>query len=376
MTVLDRAQPWWNDAVRRGVTPACAVCVFLALWGCLAIYNATYHLSAPYSFVGRQFVWVLVGTAVLVLSSALPATFYYRATPVLAGVAYALLWLVLWFGIRINGMRGWFAFHGVFVQPSELAKPAYILSLAYVLQRTRSDRQSFVRGYLPAVALTVAWAIPIVLQPDFGMLVVYMITFVAVYWCMSGRAAHLASSCVVALPLVVWAFRTKPHLGQRVIGFLRPEQFAQTAGWHILQFQRTLASGGLLGRSWGRGVWAQAYLPLGYSDSIFSSLGETVGFVGLLPIVLTILAWVVYGHWHLRQPRSDFVAAAVLGIVTMLGVQAFVHLGVNLGLLPPTGITLPLISYGGSSLVSTFAAVGLVESLVRDSGCAQNGAAA
>ena len=359
----------WTGTLRRGLTPACAVCVFLALWGCLAIYNATYHLSAPYSFVGRQFLWVLVGTAVLVVTSALPAAFYYRAAPALAAVAYVLLWLVLWFGIRINGMRGWFACHGVFIQPSELAKPAYVLSLAYVLDMTRSTRRHLVRGYLPVAGLTVAWLVPIVMQPDFGMLVVYALTFLAVYWCMSGRLTHIAGSCVAALPLVVWAFRVKPHLCQRVVGFLRPEAFAQTAGWHILQFQKTLASGGPLGRSWGRGVWAQAYLPLGYSDSIFASLGETVGFVGLLPIVLIILAWVVYGHWQLRRPRTDFVAASVLGIVTMLGIQAFIHLGVNLGLLPPTGITLPLISYGGSSLVSTFAAVGILESLSRsDSG--------
>ena len=122
----------------------------------------------------------------------------------------------------------------------------------------------------------------------------------------------------------------------------------------------------MLGQSWGKGVWSQTYLPLGYSDSIFATLGESIGFVGLVPFVALVVGWAVYGYRKVKRCHCVFSVAVLLGLVGYLCIQSFVHLSVNLGLIPPTGITLPLISYGGSSLLSTAIAIGIVESLVRN----------
>ena len=349
--------------IRPVITPAGFACLCLSFWGCLAIYNATYHLSPTYWFVGRQMLWIGIGTLALVVASGRPTLFYRRLLPFSVTWAYLALWLVLVYGIQINGMRGWFAWRGVFVQPSELAKPVFVLSLAYVMDRTRARRGDWLRGYLPVLAVFILWLVPIVLQPDFGSALVYGFTFAALYWCMGGRFTHLALSGLAAAPFALFVVRRHPYVGARLSAFLDPQAHAQTTGWHILQFQRALASGGFFGRSWGNGLWSRAYLPLGYSDSIFANTAEAVGFVGVLPIILLILGWVIYGTYRASTRKDGFVRAAILGLVVMLAGQAFIHLSVNLGLLPPTGITLPLISYGGSSLVATLVSVGIVEAL-------------
>lgn len=347
------------------ITVAGAFCLCLSLWGCLAIYNATCHLSPPYWFVGRQLVWIGLGAAALVTASACTEAFYREVLPYAAAGIYVLLWLVLWCGIRINGMRGWFSYRGVFMQPSELAKPVFVLCMAWVMERTSPYRQQWLRGYAPVAAVLVLWTLPIALQPDFGCVAVYAVTFVIVYWCMGGNLRHLGISSLAAVPVLWLVLRQHPYVWQRLTGYLNPEAHASTAGWHMLQFQRALASGGLTGRSWGNSFWSQSYLPLGYSDSIFAATAEAIGFLGVLPVIVVVLAWVLYGYSQGCKARTQFGAGTIMGLVSILAAQAFIHLSVNLGLLPATGVTLPLISYGGSSLVSTLAAVGVVEGISR-----------
>lgn len=352
--------------LRRVVTPVGLTGIVLGLWGCLAVFNATAHLSQPLLFVGKQLAWLALGIVAMTVASLAPSRVCIRFLPAAAGTAYALLWLVLLLGVRINGMRGWFAWHGMFLQPSEVAKPVFALALAYLMLRTAPWRTEFWRGFAPALLLFLLWVWPLALEPDFGALLVYGMTFVAVVWTLGARTRHLLYTGLAALPAIGLIVLSKPYVLHRLIGFLNPERYAQTYGWHIIQFQRTLASGGLLGQSWGRGIWTQSHLPLGYSDSIFAALAESVGFIGVLPVILLVLLWVVYGLGKVAMVGDRFRAAAILGLVTFLAVQSLIHLSVNLGLFPTTGITLPLISYGGSSLVSSLVMVGLVESLARE----------
>jgi cell division protein FtsW len=158
---------------------------------------------------------------------------------------------------------------------------------------------------------------------------------------------------------------TTAYVKARFVAFLNPEAWSNTSGWHIIQFQRTLAAGGLYGRSWGRALCSRSHLPLGYSDSVFATIGETAGLIGVAPFVILPLIYLLYGSRQARATGNTFRQAAIIGMVSMVAGQAYIHLSVNLGLLPPTGITLPLISYGGSSLLATVTAVGIVESLSR-----------
>ena len=348
-----------------GLTPAGVVAIFLALWGCLAIYNATFHLEHPLAFVLRQIIWLVLGLVGLALLSRTGATTVRRALPWVTAAAYAALWLVLHFGVRVNGMQGWFAWGNVFMQPAELAKPVYILSLAWVLERTQAWRHEFWRGFAPALACLIAWLLPLACEPDFGTALVYALTFAALYWTLGGRVRDLLLLAVGALPLIAAVLWWKPYVWHRFAGFFFPDRYAASFGWHVTQFQNTIANGGLTGQSWGKGVWSQTFLPLGYSDSVFATLAESIGFLGVLPLLLLLLAWVWHGCRAARRFPDVFRAATVLGMVTLLAVQSLIHLSVNLGLMPPTGITLPFISYGGSSLLSAFLMLGLAEGFCR-----------
>jgi cell division protein FtsW len=212
--------------------------------------------------------------------------------------------------------------------------------------------------------LCLLWILPIALQPDFGTVLVYVFTFAVLYWAMGGPLLHLLVSGLLAAPAAGLALATHPYLIDRLTAFLNPHAYANTAGWHLLQFRRALAAGGLTGQGWGHRQ-TQVHLPLGYSDSIFANTAEAIGFIGVLPLVLIVLAWVVYGVRRGAQCREPFAKAVVLGMVILLAGQAFIHLSVNLGLCPTTGITLPLISYGGSSLLASLTAVGIVEAVGR-----------
>ncbi len=352
-----------THGLRRGLTPVTVICLSLGVLGCIAVYNATFHLEHPFEYAGRQVVWLLVGAVALLFMAGRHRTACRRAAPWGGAILYLMLWLVLRYGISVNGMRGWFAWRGVFFKPSEVAKPFFVLLLAMLLEKTAHTRRDFRRGLLPCVILLVVWIVPVALQPDFGTVLVYICTFTLLCLCAGTPALHLAAVGAGMIPAAAAVVAATPYLRNRLAAFLDPASHATSAGWHITQFQQTLASGGLTGQSWGKGLWTQNYLPFGYSDSIFAAIGEAVGFLGLLPLVALLLAWIVYGYRRIQSAESYFEAAAITGMTSILAVQAFLHLSVNLGMFPPTGITLPLISYGGSSLLATVLAVGVVESM-------------
>jgi cell division protein FtsW (lipid II flippase) len=348
----------------RPSLPALAA-LFVTLWGCVAIHAATANAERATHFVVRQLLWLSVGLGVFAAARAVPFETYRRRVAWFVGIPYLALWLVLLAGIRINGMRGWFAWHGLFCQPSELCKPVFVLSVTVVLLRFR-DGASGRPGLLPVAGCALAWLLPLALQPDFGAVLVYGIALVVLYWCLGGRFRHLLvgfGAAVCGAVLVLWRY---PYVRRRFVAFLDPDRYATGSGWHMLQFRRSLAAGGWFGNSWEMGSWSRAYLPLGHSDSVFAGMAELVGFVGLLPFVVLILAWVVYAHSRASRCSRPENAGVIFGLGAMVAGQAFVHLSVNLGLLPPTGITLPLVSYGGSSLAATMVAFGMLESAWRD----------
>ncbi|MFO7821421.1 MAG: FtsW/RodA/SpoVE family cell cycle protein [Lentisphaeria bacterium] len=361
-----KARAWQIfNFLRRGITPAGILCIMLGILGCVAIYNATFHLPHPFKYVTKQLIWLGPAFLVLITTSATPPRVHKSWGLYISGFLYLTLWAVLVLGVRVNGMRGWFAWHGIFMQPSELGKPAFVLLLAVLIAKLRQQQFTLLHEFLGCLAFLGAWVLPIALQPDFGTLMVYIFAFAATYVCTGGRIRYLMAGAVGALPLIGLSIMIKPYIFDRICAFLHPSDHLNDAAWHIRQFQVTLASGGLFGRSWGGGVWTQNYLPFGYSDSVFATVGEAIGFVGLMPFIVFILAYVLYAYRRIQHTTGEVRILVIYGAVFMLTGQAFFHLSVNLGIFPPTGLPLPLISYGGSSLVATLALVGLVESMSR-----------
>lgn len=355
---------------RMQILPAAVyiLLLLLGLWGCLAVYNSTVYSNSPFYFAGRQFIWLLAGISVLTVSSKIPFQVYKKFTPLLAAGIYLPLLLVLWLGVRINGMKGWFAFGSLFIQPSELAKPVFILTLCWICARYPSgykSRQWPDKHSLFLFFVTFLYILPIVFQPDFGTVMVYIAGFIVVYLLSGGNYMRLFLFFAAFLPFGVWGLMKKTYIVARLVGFFGPQEDPFGAGWHILQFQYTLARGGFWGASWGKSLWANAYLPLSHSDSAFASLTEAIGFIGVVPVIFgfSILA---YAGCHLTSKmEDDFSRLYISSIAIFIAVQALIHMSVNVGLIPPTGITLPMFSYGGSSLVSTMFGVGILLSAAQ-----------
>jgi len=310
--LADGAGAALRRARRRAGSPVVLLAGALAILGCVAVYNATFHLAHPLWFVGRQVVWTAAAYLCLALVLSLPASAIPRILPAAAFMAYAGLWAVLHWGVRIHGMRGWFAWHGVFLQPSELAKPAFVLVLTAAVHRLAGKRGWTTPVFAAITGVFGLWLVPIMLEPDYGAVLVYAGTFAALLWCSRGPARKMLIAA--ALGAVIAAIAMAPHryVIQRFTGFLNPSAAPLSAGWHVAQFQRALASGGLFGRWWGRGLWTQAYLPLAHSDSVFAAVAEAVGLVGTIPLILLIPAWVWYA-WRKASRINDLFRGQFTG---------------------------------------------------------------
>ena len=338
-----------------------SILFFMGLWGCLAIYNATSFSNTPFHYAGRQLLWLIIGIGALWGTSQINFEKYEKYLWSIASLLYLSLLIVLFTGLRINGMRGWFDLGFCLIQPSELAKPIYILSLCSILKKQPSPLKLFTR----MIALTIIWCIPLALQPDFGTMLVYVCGFLAVYILANGRLIYLLPLSLGAAPLAYFIYRTKPYIIARFSAFFNPESDPTGAGWHILQFQYTIARGGFSGQSWGNAFWSNAYLPLSYSDSSFASLVEAIGFAGTFPVIIGFVALAFAGYRLSSKIEDPARKIFIFAMPVLITSQALTHMSVNVGLLPPTGITLPMFSYGGSSLLSIMISFGMILSAAK-----------
>jgi cell division protein FtsW (lipid II flippase) len=221
------------------------------------------------------------------------------------------------------------------------------------------------RRFILMLILCIVWIVPILLQPDMGTALIYMVAFGIVYWCSGGKIRYLFYSLPVACPFLFFFIYRHPYILSRFYGFWDPEGDFSGKGWHIMQFRYTLSRGGLAGAESGRALWANSYLPLAHSDSAFASLVESVGLIGSLPVVAGIMV-LCYIAFRAACLGGDAMRGnLIFSIAAVFAFQSLVHIGVNVTLLPPTGITLPILSYGGSSLVSTMVAFGIMLSAAR-----------
>ncbi len=345
------------------------LCLGLSVLGCLAVFNATYHLAEPYRFVGRQLLWLPPGAIFMVAVAAMPARQLRSLTVAGAIIGYAALLAVLAFGVGVNGVRSGFAWGGVYIQPAELAKPFFVLSLALAMQKTSRYRDDWLAGSLPPFGLLLVWVAPLLLQPDFGTALVYTLTFAMVFVCLGGSVRHLGLCLLAGLPPMALLVRFGSLLAPRLAVLAEAEQATTGRGWHVVQFQHALADGGFFGQGMGRTIESQYILPSGHGVSVVANLGQAMGLLGLASLLLILMAWVFYGWRRAREAAEDcedeFQPAAILGLTTVVAVQACLHLSTNIGLLPSLDIGLPLLGYGGSSLLMVFIVVGMVESLGR-----------
>ena len=334
--------------------------LLMGIWGCLGIYNATVFSEAPFYFAGKQLLWLFTGIIILFITASTPFKKINDNALYLCAGAYCAIILLFAAGVRINGMKGWFDLHYFYIQPSEIAKPFFILSLCKISDYTARKKLSDAKRFLILSGVTLLWIIPIVLEPDFGTVLVYAAGFVIVYYITDGRFSYLAFLAFLFIISAVVIVMTEPYVAARIKGFLYPEQTSAGAGWHTLQLQYTMARGGLTGQNWGHSLWSNSFLPLPYSDSAFASLVEAIGFLGTLPVIASFCILTYTGCMLGLKTETNLNRTFILSVTYLITFQALLHISVNVTMLPATGITLPLFSYGGSSMLATMLSIGLM----------------
>ena len=327
--------------------------------GCLLIQSATRGMASESYFSRLQMVWLLFGLSFLSVCFIFPRSFFKRRLAIILGLVYGLLWGVLIFGVKIQGATSWYRFHGFCLQPSELAKPAFLVAFAWFWKWMEKwpSKARFVAGALFAGM----WLLPIMLQPDWGTTLIYAVTVLVLLYCLGMSWRQLLAALVPAVAGIGWALVRHPYVRRRFVAFFGPDGDSLSAvSWQALQMRDCLIKGG-----WTGGLFSEpssfVYVPYRYNDSIFAAAAELLGVAGVLPLILLCLGWVGYCCYLASRHASRWTYPVYLGAGVMLSGQAFVHLAVNLGMMPTTGINLPLISYGGSSLLTTFLIIGLVE---------------
>lgn len=350
-----------------------AVAMLVAL-GIVMVLDVTYFYGRerygnPMMFFWRHVAAVTAGAAALLVATRVPVGVYRRlAVPGLACALVAMALVLTPLGSAHAGARRWFLIGSVSLQPSEWAKLAVVVYLAWFLAHRQDRLDDFRRGMMPPLVVVGTVAALLLCEPDFGTTVLLGGVFVAMAFVAGVPVRHLVALHAVALPVAVLLAVSAEYRQIRILSFLNPWRDPQDSGFQLVQSLIAFGSGGFAGLGLGESRQKMFYLPAAHTDFIFSVIGEELGLLGAV-VVLVLFAVVGWRGariaWRHPDPFGRLLAA---GLTTLLALQAGVNMAVVLGLLPTKGLPLPFVSYGGSAMVAALLAVGVLYGLSRDTG--------
>jgi len=324
--------------------------------------NAT---NNPFFYVGRQAVAALIGLTAGFVCLFIPMRFWSNLGPLMLLIGLALLLIVLLPGVgyTVNGSTRWLRFGFINLQVSEPARLCLIIYLAgYLVRRNKSSREQFAGFLRPMLVLSLACAL-LLAEPDFGAAIVLLTTALAMLFVAGARFRDFFLFFgVTVLSMVILAL-TSPYRLKRLTGFLDPWSDPYDSGFQLTQSLIAIGRGEWLGVGLGSGVQKLFYLPEAHTDFVFAVFAEEFGLLGTVVLIALFLGllWRIF-TLGIRAAKSErfFEAYLAIGLGTWLGLQAFINVGVNMGMLPTKGLTLPLISYGRSSMIVALVSIGLL----------------
>jgi cell division protein FtsW len=344
----------------------------LVAFGLVMVYSATSAPAAlartdPMSYLKKQGVYALIGVALMIAA----ARFEYRRLRLIApGLVLTALFLclaVLAIGTRVNGARRWIAVGPATFQPSELAKLAITVWAAAYLARHPAP-QSLKDLWRPTGMLLGAFCLLVLLEPDLGTVIAIVVIVAAVLLISGTPVWTLAAGTSIAVAVGLAAIWFEPYRRARIFSFLDPWKDPQGAGFQTVQALIGFGSGGLLGAGLGQGVGKINYLPEAHTDMIMAVIGEELGLLGVTAVIAAYAAFAYAGLRVALACKDPFGKRLAAGVVALVCGQAVINLAAVLGLAPLTGIPLPLISYGGSSLVVALLSVGILLNIAGSHG--------
>lgn len=338
--------------------------VFATLIGLLFIYSATKTFDSQMKFVLVQSVAFALGVVAMYISTVIDYEDIAALWPFIVGAGVFLLVLVLFIGEGSDstGRQGWIRFAGIGIQPAELVKVFFIITLAKHLDHIGDDI-NYIKN---VVLLLLHLALPIILlifQPDAGSAMVYLFIFMVMVFTagIDWRYITLAVGSFSLFCVVAWYFFLMQYQKERVLAFMNPEAAPLTYGYHVMQSKIAVGSGQITGKGLFKGVQTQlGFLPEKQTDFIFAVIGEEAGLVGCLLVVAVLMLLITRCIYIAKNAKTPLGTYMCLGVAAMWLFHTFENIGMTIGITPVTGIPLPFLSYGGSAIFTNFFALGLV----------------
>ncbi len=313
----------------------------------------------PFHFVDRQVLFLIPAFGVLIATSFLSPTHLRRSALALFAVSLVLVVATFWFGAEVKGARRWLVILGVNVQPSEFLKPAFVILIAWLFGE--SSRRPEMPANAIALSLLALVVALLVMQPDFGQTMLITMVWGALFFMAGMRLIWVGGLAGVALLGLAGAYLTVPHVAQRIKRFMDP---ASGDTFQVDTAQESFLRGGWFGQGLGEGTMKRI-LPDSHTDFVFAVAAEEFGIVLCLVLVMLFAFIVLRALFHAFRDDDPFTRFATAGLAMLFGVQSAINMAVNLHLIPAKGMTLPFISYGGSSIVAIALGVGMLLALTR-----------
>jgi len=354
--------------------------LFLLIFGLIMITSIgvpkSISLSAPgilypncsdsgvdcYLLFKKHLFRLAVGLIAFLFALKLPIKFWKKMSkPIYAALVITLIFVLVMGSSYGTIANSWLNIFNTSIQPSEFAKFGIILYLAYWFSKIGNNVESFHDGFLPFCIISAIMIGPVVLQNDFGSTMVLALISIAIYFMAGAKAKHLALGFFVAMIAAIIVIITVPHVRERFQGYMRVgDECLEDYCWQSQQANIAVATGGFWGKGLTQGVQKSYWLPQASDDFIFAASAEELGFLRIIFIVLAYFVIALRGYAIASHAQNKFEMFVAVGITTWIVSQAFINIAVNTAVVPVTGITLPFISYGGSSLVASLIGIGIL----------------
>ncbi len=341
--------------------------IIIAIFGIVMIYSASsiwaeYKYNDAFKFVKAQTVFFIIGLVIMFVISKIDINIFYKKANLILFISFILLVLVLIPGVGTirNGSRSWFGIGGLGIQPSEFAKIGLIIYVSKYLANNQRIIKNIKKGVFPILLVIGVFFGLILLEPDFGTAMVIVLTLVVMIFISGVKISFFVKTGMLGLLGVVGLIIVAPYRMQRIVSFLNPWVDPLGAGYQIIQSLYAIGPGGLLGQGFLNSRQKQFYLPEPQTDFIFSIISEEFGFLGIL-IVTSFLIFIFYRIIKISLRQSNlFKKYLSFGLGFGIIIQSLLNLSVVIGLIPVTGVTLPFLSYGGSSLLVSLISIGII----------------
>lgn len=346
--------------------------IILILFGAIMIYSASsiwanYKFEDSFYYVKRQMIFIVLGIFLMITTSKIDYNIYYENSNKILGICIILLILVLIPGIGSirNGSRSWFGIGSLGIQPSEAAKLGMIIFTSKYLTNSSKFLKNYKYGVFPILGVLFLLFGLIMLQPDLGTGMILVISIISLLFIAGVNMKFFIGGGIIGLIGVIILIAIAPYRMDRITSFINPWNDPLGTGFQIIQSLYAIGPGGLLGRGYLKSIQKQFYLPEPQTDFIFSIIAEEFGIVGTIFVVF-MFSFIIYRGVRIAlRTKDSFAKYLAFGMSFQLAFQALMNLMVVIGMIPVTGVTLPFLSYGGSSLLITLASMGIILNISR-----------